>query len=321
MEENLSTEGSGEEFTRLNIPVWIRIFGGCIAVVLLFSLFTLPRSIYLSIHLERGKKAIKEKKFYTAEKELSKVLEKAPASDEAQGGLLIAAFYNQDFETFNAQWVKLRNTDIGADRSLSADVDKVMSRAVQYNASDTFENFTKDYPDEAQIPDPAWYSYLEKHKRDRFAMLEYANLLLDRKEYGRCDSLLELTLQSDDEYIPALMLEVSARTEQGDPEGAMPYIERILEINHESIWGLSAKARTLLRQKKFRPGLEAALKLYDLDNKNYYGVSTLMLAYHFNGHTAERDALIKKVKSDALDSTGRANVQYALDVIDNKEKF
>jgi hypothetical protein len=50
-------------------------------------------------------------------------------------------------------------------------------------------------------------------------------------------------------------------------------------------------------------------------------MSTLILAYHFNGRLGERDALIKKAQSAATDSVGKDNLQYALDVINNKEKF
>src|SRR5437016_2721285 len=96
-----------ESFIRLHIPVWIWIFACGIAVILLFTLFTLPRSISHGIHLEKGKKAVKEKMFSTAEKEFSKVLEKVPSNIEARGNLLIAAFYNQDLELFAEQYKKL----------------------------------------------------------------------------------------------------------------------------------------------------------------------------------------------------------------------
>jgi len=70
-----------------------------------------------------------------------------------------------------------------------------------------------------------------------------------------------------------------------------------------------------------KPGLDAALKLYDMDKQNAYGLSTLILALHFNGRAGERDALIAKSRSIAIDSTGKEILQYAFDVINNKEKF
>jgi tetratricopeptide (TPR) repeat protein len=309
-----------ENFTRLHIPVWIWIFAGGIAVILLFSLFTLPRSISLGLHLEKGERALKEKKFYTAEKEFSKVLEKVPSNIEARGNLLIAAFYNEDYELFNTTYQKLAGVNI-EDKDLYGEIEKVMLKAEGYVSNDTFEHFKKGYPDNAGIPDTAWAGYLQRNTDDRYAAIIYATLLYDRKEYHLSDSVAELALQSDYEYIPALRLEAGIKRVQGDLNGAMTYADRILAINHESVWGLSAKARTLLRQKKMEPGLNLALKLYDMDKQSAYAMSTLILAYHFNGRTGERDVLIKKAQADVVDSIGKDNLRYALDVINNKEKF
>ncbi|HVU55886.1 MAG TPA: hypothetical protein VHD83_12570 [Puia sp.] len=309
-----------EKFTRLQIPVWIWIFAGGIAVILLFSLFTLPKSISLGVHLEKGKKALEEKKFSTAEKEFTKVLEKAPSNVAARGDLLISAFYNQDYELFDAQYKKLVGVNI-EDKSLYSEIDKVMTKAEAYRSSDSFDVFKKSYSDEALIPDTAWDRYLRQHTEDRYAEQEYGFLLYNKKDYRRCDSLVEEALQSDYEYIPALMLGVNSKRDEGDLDGAMAYVDRMLAINHESVWALSAKSRTFLRQKKMKPGLDLALKLYDMDKQSAYALSTLILAYHFNGRTGDRDALIKKARSSPMDSTGKIYLQYALDVIDNKEKF
>lgn len=58
-----------------------------------------------------------------------------------------------------------------------------------------------------------------------------------------------------------------------------------------------------------------------MDKQNIDAMSTLILAYHFNGRMGERDALIKKARSSAMDSTGRDDLQYVIDVIHNKRKF
>ena len=312
-----------ERFTRLHIPVWIRIFAGGVAVILLFSLFTLPRSVSLGMHLEKGKKAIKEKRFSTAEKELSKVLEKVPSNIEARGNLLIAAFYNQDIGLFADEYKKLDDVKAvnSENKALYGEIEKVMLKAEGYVNNDDFEALKKTYTDEEHIPDTAWDGYLKAHGDDRYAEMEYAYLLYGRKRYQQCDSVLDLALQSDYEYIPALMVKVGLKRDEGDLNETLAYVDRILAINHESVWGLSAKARTLLRQKKMKEGLDEALKLYDMDGQNIYAMSTLILAYHFNGRAGERDALIKKAQTSRMDSTGRDNLQYAIDVINNKEKF
>jgi hypothetical protein len=309
-----------DHFARLNIPLWVRLFAGGVAVVLLFSLFTLPRSISTGVHLARGKEAEREKKFSTAEKELKKVLDKAPGSVEAKGRLLIASFKNQDFVTFASTVKSLESVNI-EDKALYADIEGVMTRAEAYLPNDTFATFKAAYPDLSHIADTAWQRYLKKNPDDRFATLEYASLLFDRKEYPLCDSLLQHALQSDNEYFPALAMESSVKREEGDPEGALVYNDRILRLNQESIYGLASKARTLLRQKKDGPALEMARKAFDMDNKNAYSMATLIIACHFNGRSTERDGLITRSRSVDLDSTDKVCVQYALDVIAKKEKF
>jgi tetratricopeptide (TPR) repeat protein len=312
--------GCRDHFTRLNIPLWVRLFAGGVAIVLLFSLFTLPRSISLGVHLQRGKEAERQRKFRTAENELKKVLDKVPGSVEARGHLLIAAFYNQDYETFGTEIKSLEHVSI-EDRELYADIEKVMAKAEAYVSNDSFATFKAAYSDLAHIADTAWGRYLKKNPEDRYATLEYAGLLFDRKEYPLCDSLLEHALKSDNEYFPALAMETSVKREEGDPEGALVYNDRILRLNQESIYGLASKSRTLLRQKKDRQALELARKAFEMSDKNAYAMATLIMAYHFNGRSTERDGLITRTRSIDLDSADKVSVQYALDVIAKKEKF
>src|ERR1700743_212569 len=78
-----------EHFTRLSIPLWIKLFAGGVALVLIFSLSSLPRTLSLGIHLRRGEKAMTQHRYATAEKELNKVLDKVPDNVEANGNLLI----------------------------------------------------------------------------------------------------------------------------------------------------------------------------------------------------------------------------------------
>lgn len=64
--------------------------------------------------------------------------------------------------------------------------------------------------------------------------------------------------------------------------------------------------------------MELALQAYDIDKKEGYTIATLALAYHFNGDIRKRDEIINNNKKDSLVNT---YMNYALDVIHNKEKF
>jgi hypothetical protein len=309
-----------EKFTRYPIPVWIKAFAGGVGILLLFSLVTLPKNLSMGIHLERGERAEKQHKYLTAERELKKVLEKAPGNVEAKGHLLISSFYNQDYETFADMIKKLQQVNID-DNDLMDRMTGVMNKAAAYVSNDSFENFKNTRPALPQLADSAWEGYFTRNPTDSYAATDYVQLLIDRKEYHRCDSILQSILDRDPEYFPALVSETSLKREEQDLEGALEYSRKLLAINSESAFGEASEVRTLLRQKKDRQALDLALKCYEKNDKSLYILSTLILAYHFNGRNGDRDALIKKARAAATDSSEKVQVQYALDVIAKKEKF
>jgi tetratricopeptide (TPR) repeat protein len=310
-----------EQLTRLTIPLWVKIFMGAIGALLLFALYTLPGNIALGMHLHRGEKAIEQKNYNTAENELKLVTAKTPNNVEANGHLLLAAFYNQDFEVLNEAYKKLHMVNID-DGELLAKIDFVLDKAARYAPGDSFENFTTAHPQLPAVTDTAWRNYFAGNANDPYAMMEYSSLLYDKENYAAVDSMTNLVLKVDNEYFAALMMQTSARRELGDMEGALAVGEKMLSLNHESVRGLSTQARTLLRMKKDELALDMALKASQIDPENPYARATLILAYHFNGRTGDRDALMKRSRAAAVgDSTEKTDLQYALDVIDHKEKF
>ena len=97
-------------------PRWAWLLAGGIAIaVLLFSLFTgfslaILHDLTSTSGLQDALKAEKKRHYLTAERELKAYMIKAPNDVEAEGRLMIAAFYNLDFETFSAQFIKLKDS-------------------------------------------------------------------------------------------------------------------------------------------------------------------------------------------------------------------
>jgi tetratricopeptide (TPR) repeat protein len=308
-----------ERFTRLSIPIWVKAFAIGIGALLLFSLFTLPKNIALGIHLKRGETAIGKKNYFTAEQELKKTLEKIPDNMEANGHMVIAAFYNQDFDALGMAVKKIGTQNI-EDKELYTEISSVLDKAEKYTVNDSFVIFRNAHPKQAETADTAWRGYIDRNPDDRNGAMEYASVLFDRKDYVHCDSIIQLILKGDNEYFPALIMETSLKRETGDMDAALEYGRRIMAINHESAYGLASEARTLLRQKKDGPALDLALKAYGFKPAPYMK-TTLILAYHFNGRGKDRDALIKLARAEIADAADSTNLQYALDVMDHKEKF
>jgi tetratricopeptide (TPR) repeat protein len=308
-------------FTRLSIPLWIKIFAAGIAVVFLFSLFSFPRNLTTGLHLQRGEKAMEDGNYNTAEKELQKTLESAPGSEEANGNLIIAAFYNQDYQTMAAQVKKMEHVNF-EDKALYSKITVTLDRADRYFPSDSFNTFTQAHPGgPPAYGDTAWTNYLRSHPEDCYALMGYASIAFDHENYVLCDSLLQKVLRVDDGYYSALAMETSTQRELGNMDASLGYAKRILAINHESAYGMATEARTLLRQKKDRSALELAQKAVKLQPKEMYAQATLALAWHFNGNSTERDTLLRRAHTAAVDSSERVTIQYVEDVISKKVPF
>ncbi len=98
----------------------------------------------------------------------------------------------------------------------------------------------------------------------------------------------------------------------------MIYADKILTINHESLYGLATKARTLLKQKKDAEGLTLSLKVYEMNKKDYYSAATLIMAYHLANKIKERDALLNEVDKD---SASMQYTTYVKEIISGKKQF
>lgn len=307
-------------FIAAPIPHWIRAFAGGVCIILLFSLYTFPSNLSMGIHLERGKRAEKERNFLTAEKELQDVTKKMPDNPEANGLALIAAFYNQDFDQYNELLGKVSNRNIEND-DLLGQLNFVVDKASIYVDTDSFASFSAAHPNLAATPDSSWKNYLSRYPSDAGAMLSYASQLFDNNRYALCDSVVDAILAVHSDFLPALMMGASVKRQLGKNEDALRYDKAVLAINHQSLRGLGSEVRTLLRLKRDAEALAVGLQAYRLNNSNAYVKASLILAYHFNGKQNDRDALIKTAMKEATDSSDKEAVQYALDVIAKKEKF
>lgn len=170
------------------------------------------------------------------------------------------------------------------------------------------------------ISDTAFHQYLVKHPRNVFGLLQYAGKLYDQANWTAADSIAQLVLGIDTENFMALRLLANSKKEQGLLDESIKYCDRILQINRDVAYAYAIKARVFLKQKKDALALELATKSVDIDKMDAYSNATLALAYHFNNMPAKRDALIKQVKS-GKDSSMIDYMQYAIDIIEQKEKF
>ncbi|HSN61308.1 MAG TPA: hypothetical protein VLR49_10260 [Ferruginibacter sp.] len=317
---NALCESCRESFIKYPIPKWIKVFAACIALLLLFSLYKLPENILTGMHLEKGKTAIEEKKFLTAQKELEKVDLSIPDNQETESYLLLAAYHNQDIPTVIKMFEKLKDKNFD-DQDLFNKVEDKINQAQYFFPDDNFnEMIQKNDSDISKIPIDSIKSFTTKFPESIYALQYYASVLADKEDYALCDSILQQILRLNSEYYPALELMTSVKRQENQLKESITYCDQILKANSESAFAIASKARTFLKQKRDKEALELALKSIYLDESNPYATGSLLLAYHFNNKQKEKENLLKKIAS-IQDTVYAQTLQYVQDVVSGKESF
>ena len=307
-------------FIKFPIPLWTKVFASAVGLVLLFGLFTFPKNLSLGMHLEKGKQYEHSKQYRSAQSEFLKVIESVPNNVDAKGHLMIAAFYNLDFGTFAKMGFQLQKVSF-EDNSLLDRLNDLTGRFNEYVPDDTLENVLNEYDTvKGGVPESVYQTYLSKHPENIYCLMLYAGVIYDKENFAACDSLLHMILIKDDEYIPALRLLASSLREEGKWDESIKACDKILQVNNDEAYAIASKARVFLKQKKDKMALDLALESVEKDKSDPFNTATLALAYHFNNQPEKRDAIIKEAKAH-IDSTQAYYMQYAIDVIEQKEKF
>lgn len=307
-----------KQFIAYPIPIWIKVFGGILLCILLFSLFTLPKNIQTGMHYKRGLKAMGERNYYTAETELTKVVEQEPDYLDARCQLLVASFYNRDFDAFFKTSAALDKKPIEDDALLS-EMQALANKAVAYYPKDSFATIMQQYNMETDsIPETVYRTYIAAFPEDQFASFRLAGVLSDQNRYTEADSILSQLLRIEPEHHGALVLKASMKREQRQIDSSYYYINSLLAMNRQDIIALSSKVRTLLKEKKDSEALKLALQNNAMNGSDSYSLASLAMAYHFTNNTKARDEVVQKI---ANDSNAVGPLTYVKDIISGKEKF
>jgi thioredoxin-like negative regulator of GroEL len=298
------------------IPLWVKLFGAGIGVVLLISMIWLPKNLSAAISLTRAEKAEKRHDYVTGQRELEKAQKIVPNSTDVLEHLMIASYYNNDFATLYDASARLQNKTI-EDSAIYEQLTTILNETKQYTPSDTFATAFKQYKD-LVVPDTALSRYVKKNPFDIYAVYTLASSYDDKQQYRSADSLLSRLLVIDAEFFPALNLKTRVKREIDQPDSSIFYCDKILALNHQSVYGMSSKARTFLKTGKKQEGLNLAKQCYQLDDKTPYNLATLAIAYHLNNDFKARDAVLTNAKKDTANAY---YMNYANDIISNKAKL
>ncbi len=305
---------------RFPIPIWVKLFGGGILLLMIFSLINLPASLTIGLCLERGIAAEQQHKFVTAQRYFTQAVKLDSANTEANEHLIIATYYNNDLVTFLQSGNRIANKTLDDDELLGR-VNALAAKTGYYFASDSFYTIEKAYASADAIPDSVYINYIKNNNDNLYEQTMFASTLFDHKDYRRCDSLCHIILNTDDENFSALTLMGSAKRFENQADSAVYYCNRILYMNNESGYAGCLKARALLKLKRNDEALKIVMDCKQADSTNAYILATLALVYHFNNDIAKRDAVLHQAERMNTDSTATEIFQYVYDVINNKESL
>jgi len=307
-----------DHFTRFPVPKWLWLFAGAIGIIVLFSLFTLPKNISVGVALEKGIKAEKQHRYLTAQKEFEKVVQKEPAYMEGNGHLMIAAFYNGDFSTMANAFKQIQGKEID-DHDFYAQLNDIVTKATSYFRGDSLKEVSAPYDSTGMAtPDTVLWRYIRRHEEDTYAKGLLSYTLFNEKQYNASDSLLKKLLETDAGNVLALRIGASLHREINDYPTSLAYCDRMLAINQEDTYAMASKARTYFKMKNDKEGFRLTLKALDIASKDGYAIATLALGYHLTGDTKKRDELMNRYRND---SSVQESMGYVRDVISKKEFF
>jgi len=309
-----------EKYIKYPIPLWVKAVGGGIVLTIVILLFSLPKNFSAAINYERAVKAEEAKNYVTEQQTLNGVVKAMPNYIEAKAHLLIAAFYNGDFQTVAIVASQISGKPFDDDALLSK-TNRVMDMAETYFPSDSLSKFLKQYPDSAgPVPEDAYLQFLKQNPNDELGKFMYASYLDNQKRNVAADSILSGILDKDPDNLRVLCYEGGLKRVMNDAVASLRYYNHALEINNQCAGAFAGKARTALKQQQPKLGLEYALKSVAIDSADDYNQCTLIMAYHFNNKLHERDELMTRFNKNTSKASS-LYFKYAVDVINNKDSL
>ncbi|MCC6583345.1 MAG: hypothetical protein IT271_06555 [Chitinophagales bacterium] len=306
-----------EKFINYPIPNSIKAASFVILLIVVFSLVTFPAQLNSILLLEKAKKAIENKEYVTAEKNLEKFISKNPNHLEANSYLLITSYYNDELDKMNTAYLKIQDEKY-EDEELLAKVENTIKSAGICFGSDSLHNYMEVadtlLPLKKRLTD-----FLSTHKDDLSAKLLMARINLSEKEYDEAEKIYDELYAVEPNSVEILDGIVSTKRMLHKYDEAMKLCEKTLSVNKQYVSVLAQKARILISVYKEKESLKLAKATVELNPKDAYAAATLAIAYHFNKMPEDRDKVLASISNDSEESA--AYIQIAKDIINGKEKL
>lgn len=286
-------------------------------VVIIISLFRTSTYISAAIHLGKAEKAIENKLFVTAQREIGLVLKDFPNDLISNSNMIIASSYNLDPAAAGAAYDKVANKPMENEKLL-AEANKAMEYITKalpedsvtmkkiVSASGNKEDLMKIYNSFSGLTNPA----------NEILKVHIANYLYDLKDDDHAISIVTDILKNDPGFCPALSLMSALKRNHGKYEEALACCNKMLNINKEDVYAISQKARIELKRKRDKQAAAYANEAIRINADNDYALEAKAMVEYFGGRKKESLATLNVIKmheSFSGDSTVSKRLSGILD--------
>jgi tetratricopeptide (TPR) repeat protein len=277
------------------IPKWIKIFALIVIGIIVVSVIRTQMYLSAAINLGRGEKAIENRLYVTAQRELASVLNKFPDDLTANADFFIAAAYNLDGNAAKNAYQKLLDKNV-EDQELFARVNTAMDYLSSNYAQDTVLQNKVKLVDKDR--DKLLQLYEKTKDSAEIEIKTYiADCLFDLKDYKSTLVIIEPILITAPNHFWALSLGAAAHRNIGNFEKALSYCDRILAVNAESVYGFAIKSRIELKRKHDQQAAVYAEKAMKIDPEDDTALEAMSMVNYFAGRKEASLANLSKINA------------------------
>ncbi|MEE1947022.1 hypothetical protein VRU48_17995 [Pedobacter sp. KR3-3] len=288
------------------IPKWIKVFAVCLGAVIVISIIRTQFYISAAIDLGKSEKAIENKEYLTAKRELEKVLKKFPNDIRANAEMIIASAYSFDRVAAGAAFDKIVDKQINDD-DLYNEVETAIKFLSNLSVKDTVMMKKVDEVSKSKEGLLKVYQELKTTgNADNQLKFGVANYLYDLNEYAESEKVAKDVLANEPTNYPALGLLSAIKRETGQYDQAIKYCDEMLAINKQDIFAITQKARVELKRKHDSQAAIHATAAMQLDPQSDSALEAMAMVDYFAGRKKEslaRLAIIGAHSAQTGDST------------------
>lgn len=278
------------------IPKWIIFFAIGLLAVIAISLIRTQLYISAAIHLGKAEKAIEQKRFSSAKKELALVLEKFPDDIATNADMVIAGSYDQDMASVYASYNKIIGKDL-KDDDLLKDVNEAMNYLEANYPTDTLtmKNITAAKGNKQRLQ----AIYQQADTAAAVIKVYLANSFFDLEDYATAEKITRDVLKTNPNTYGALSLMAAIKRNTGQYDEGLRYCDSMLAINKEDIYSIGQKARIELKRKHDKEAALYANEAMKIDPDSDFALEAKIMVDYFAGRKAESLSRLGLLKAHA----------------------